>query len=198
MGARGGSLARLPFLRDPQVLKHRSGSAHWRQAFCEGQGKDIMSEMAIQIGQRAPDFSLAGDQGNRVKLSEFLGKRVVLYFYPKDNTPGCTRQACGFRDAYSELQGHNAVVIGISPDGSSSHAKFRKDFELPFLLLSDPDHKVAERYGVWGEKKFAGKKYWGIVRSHFVLDEGGSVLDAQVGVTPEKSVELALATLAEK
>ncbi len=157
-----------------------------------------MSQSSVVIGQPAPDFALASDQGGVVKLSEFLGKRVVLYFYPKDNTPGCTKQACGFRDAYSELQGHNAVVIGISPDSGSSHIKFRQDYDLPFLLLSDPDHKVAERYGAWGEKTLAGQKSWGIIRSHFILDEAGRVVDAQIGVSPEKSVELAIASLAAK
>jgi peroxiredoxin Q/BCP len=157
-----------------------------------------MSEKTIQVGQLAPDFTLRSDQGGLVKLSQFLGKRVILYFYPKDNTPGCTKQACGFRDVYSKLQGHNAVVIGISPDGLDSHAKFRKDFGLPFFLLSDPDHRVAEMYGVWGKKASAGKQSRGIIRSHFILDEAGRVTDAQVGISPEKSVELALATLESK
>ncbi|MGD0575634.1 MAG: peroxiredoxin [Anaerolineales bacterium] len=157
-----------------------------------------MGEKDVKVGQPAPDFALASDLGGIVRLSDFLGKRVVLYFYPKDNTPGCTKQACGFRDAYSELQGHNAVVIGVSPDGSSSHTKFRTDFDLPFHLLSDPDHKVAEAYGAWGPRAFAGKKHMGIIRSHFILDEAGRVVDAQIGISPEKSVELALASLAVK
>ena len=147
------------------------------------------------VGGPAPDFELKTDEGKTVRLSDLRGKRVVLYFYPKDDTPGCTAQACGFRDNYVEIQEKNAVVLGISPDGESSHAKFKTKFNLPFTLLADPDHQVAETYGVWGEKSMYGKTYMGIIRSHFLVDEQGRVADVKYSVSPEDSVEGALAAL---
>ena len=111
-----------------------------------------MTTKELSVGETAPDFELPGDAGQTVKLSDYRGKRVVLYFYPKDDTPGCTTQACGFRDHYLEVEQQNAVVLGVSPDGIKSHQKFKTKFNLPFTLLADEDHKVAERYGVWGEK----------------------------------------------
>jgi len=117
---------------------------------------------------------------------------VILYFYPKDDTPGCTTQACGFRDAYPQIEEKNAVVIGISPDGEKSHRKFKTKHNLPFILLSDEDHRVAEEYGAWGEKSMYGRKYMGILRSHFVIDEQGKLVDAQVKVSPADSVERAM------
>ena len=114
----------------------------------------------IEEGKPAPDFELATDTGERVKLSDFRGQPVVLYFYPKDDTPGCTVEACGFRDAYSEFEQRGAVVLGVSPDDEASHVKFKEKFSLPFTLLADPEHQVADQYGVWGEKKYAGKT-WG-------------------------------------
>ena len=151
-----------------------------------------MTGKAFKIGDFAPDFELSSDSGSRVRLSDFRGKRVILYFYPKDNTPGCTTQACGFRDAYPEIEERNAVVIGISPDSVSSHQKFKTKHNLPFVLLADPDHAVAETYGVWGQKSMMGRKYMGVIRSHFVIDEQGRLVDAQVKVSPADSVKRAL------
>ncbi len=150
-----------------------------------------------QIGSPAPDFALPADTGDTVRLSDFRGKRVILYFYPKDNTSGCTTQACGFRDNYPQIEAQNAVVLGISPDGIASHQKFKTKYDLPFVLLADEDHRVAEAYGVWGEKKMYGKSYFGIIRSHFVIDEDGTIADAQVKVSPAKSVETALKEVAK-
>jgi peroxiredoxin Q/BCP len=145
-----------------------------------------------QVGDLAPDFELPADTGETIRLSALRGKRVILYFYPKDDTSGCTTQACGFRDAYPEISERNAVVLGISPDGVASHQKFKTKHDLPFLLLVDEQHSVAEAYGVWGEKKMYGKSYMGIIRSHFVIDEAGRILDAQVKVSPANSVSRAL------
>ncbi len=155
-----------------------------------------MSTESLKVGDVAPDFALPADNGQTVKLSDFRGKRVVVYFYPKDNTSGCTTQACGFRDRYPDIQERNAVVLGISPDGIDSHRKFKTKYNLPFLLLADQDHKVAEAYGVWQEKSMYGKKYLGIVRSHFVVDESGKLADVQVKVSPTDSVERAVSSLA--
>lgn len=147
------------------------------------------------IGTMAPDFELATDSGTTVKLSDLRGKRVILYFYPKDDTSGCTVQACGFRDSYPQIEEKNAVVLGISPDGVKSHAKFKSKFELPFTLLADVEHAVAESYGVWVEKSMYGRKYMGIERSHFIIDEEGKIVDAQVKVKPADSVLKAVASL---
>ncbi len=149
----------------------------------------------LQVGDLAPDFTLPDAAGEPVSLSQFRGKRVILYFYPKDDTPGCTSQACGFRDAYPVIEEKNAVVIGISPDSAKSHAKFKTKHNLPFILLSDEQHTVAEAYGVWGEKSMMGKKYMGIIRSHFVIDEGGRIVQAEVKVSPADSVRRALSAL---
>jgi peroxiredoxin Q/BCP len=138
----------------------------------------------IEEGKPAPDFELPSDSGETVKLSELRGKPVVLYFYPKDDTPGCTAQACGIRDAYGEFQRAGAVVLGISPDDEGSHVKFRDKYELPFTLLADTDHAVAEQYGVWGEKKYMGKTYFGVSRWTFVIDEDGNVKKVLPDVKP--------------
>ncbi len=147
------------------------------------------------VGSVAPDFALADDSGQTVRLSDFHGQRVVLYFYPKDMTSGCTTQACGFRDNYPEITERNAVVLGISPDGVESHVQFKSKYNLPFRLLADPEHQVAELYGVWGEKSMYGKKYLGVIRSHFLIDEQGRVADVQYAVSPEASVQSAMTAL---
>jgi peroxiredoxin Q/BCP len=151
----------------------------------------------VEEGKPAPDFELTSDKGERVKLSDFRGKPVVLYFYPKDDTSGCTKQACGIRDDYGEFQKRGAVVLGVSPDDEASHVKFRDKYQLPFTLLADPEHEVADTYGVWGERKFAGKKYMGITRSTFVIDAEGNVSKSMRGVKPDTHAERVLAALAE-
>ena len=154
-----------------------------------------MANTPPAVGELAPAFELPDEAGQMVRLSDFRGRRVVLYFYPKDDTSGCTAQACGFRDQYPTITEQNAVVIGVSPDGSRSHQKFKTKYNLPFILLTDEDHKVADRYGAWGEKKMYGRAYDGILRSHFVIDEAGRIVDAQVRVSPKDSVARAVETL---
>jgi thioredoxin-dependent peroxiredoxin len=149
----------------------------------------------IEEGKPAPDFELSTDSGERVKLSDFRGKPVVLYFYPKDDTPGCTVEACGFRDAYSEFEQRGAVVLGVSPDDEASHTKFKTKHSLPFTLLADPEHEVADEYGVWGEKKYAGKTYWGVNRSTFVIDAEGNVAKVMHNVKPDGHPDQVLAAL---
>jgi thioredoxin-dependent peroxiredoxin len=146
-------------------------------------------------GDAAPDFTLTSDSGDRVKLSDLRGKPVVLYFYPKDDTPGCTKQARGIRDAYGEFERAGAVVLGVSPDNERSHAKFKSKYELPFTLLADTDHSVAERYGVWNKKSYLGKKYWGVSRSTFVIDGDGNVKKVMHDVKPATHADDVLAAL---
>ena len=155
-----------------------------------------MAETELHVGDMAPDFTLPAEDGRMVSLSDYRGKRVVLYFYPQDDTPGCTTQACGFRDAYPQIEEQNAVVLGVSPDSEQSHRKFKTKYDLPFTLLIDADHRVADLYGAWGEKTNYGRTYTGIIRSHFVIDEAGQLVDVQVGVRAKDSVERALQTLA--
>ncbi len=150
---------------------------------------------APTVGAPAPDFTLTSDSGESVALSSLRGHKVILYFYPKDDTPGCTTQSCGFRDAYPQIEERNAVVLGVSPDGQKSHQKFKTKFDLPFTLLVDTDHAVAEAYGVWGERSMYGKKYMGIIRSHFVIDEEGKIAQAEVKVSPTDSVARAIKAL---
>ncbi len=149
----------------------------------------------IKIGELAPEFELTSAENERVKLSDFRGQRVVLFFYPKAATPGCTTQACGFRDNYAVITEHNATVIGISPDEPAALAKWKSQEHFPYPLLSDSDHAVAEAYGAWGERKMYGRSYMGIIRSHFLIDEEGKLADIQIKVSPEKSIELALKAL---
>jgi thioredoxin-dependent peroxiredoxin len=149
----------------------------------------------VEEGKPAPDFELQSDSGETVKLSDLRGKQVVLYFYPKDDTPGCTKQACGIRDVYGEFEREGAVVLGVSPDDERSHVKFKQKFDLPFTLLADVDHAVAEEYGVWGQKSFAGKKYMGISRSTFVIAEDGSVKRVMHEVKPATHADEVLETL---
>jgi peroxiredoxin Q/BCP len=149
----------------------------------------------LKVGDAAPDFEVQNDQNETVRLSDFRGKRVVIYFYPKDNTPGCTTQACGFRDNYATITAKNAVVFGVSPDSAASRTKFRDKFNLPFPLLVDKDHKLAEAYGVWQEKSMMGRKYMGILRSHFVIDEDGKLADVRYNVKANDSPAKALGAL---
>ena len=149
----------------------------------------------LETGMTAPEFTLPDQNGNAVSLSDFRGKKVILYFYPKDNTPGCTRQACAFSAAYREFQEKNAVIIGISRDSIPSHSKFADKYSLPFLLLSDPDRQAIEAYGVWQEKKTAGKVSMGIVRTTYVLDEAGIILRIMPKVKPDTNAAEILAEL---
>jgi thioredoxin-dependent peroxiredoxin len=147
-------------------------------------------------GDAAPDFSLTDDHGETVRLSDLRGHRVVLYFYPKDDTPGCTRQACGIRDAWGDLEATGARLYGISADSAASHARFRDKFALPFPLLSDPERSAIEAYGVWVEKKNYGKTYMGIERSTFLIDEEGKVARVWRRVNPDKHVDILREALA--
>jgi peroxiredoxin Q/BCP len=149
----------------------------------------------VEEGKPAPEFTLTSDTGDSVSLSDFRGKPVVLYFYPKDDTPGCTTQACGLRDAYGEFQKEGAVVLGVSPDDERSHARFREKYDLPFALLADTDHHVAEQYGVWGEKKYRGRAYLGVKRWTFVIDEEGNVKKVFPDVKPAEHAVNVLAAL---
>ena len=146
----------------------------------------------LSVGDPAPNFTLSDADGNSVKLSDFKGKKVVLYFYPKDDTPGCTKEACGFRDAQNEYWEANAVVIGVSPDSEKSHQRFRDKYNLPFLLLADPDRQAIEAFEVWKEKNMYGKKYMGVERSTFVIDEGGMVQEILRKVKVEGHVQACL------
>jgi peroxiredoxin Q/BCP len=150
----------------------------------------------IEEGTPAPDFALQSDAGETIRLSDLRGKPVVLYFYPKDDTTGCTTQACAIRDAYSEFEQAGAVVLGVSPDDEASHVKFRDKYDLPFSLLADLDHKVADLYGVWGEKKYQGRTYFGVFRSTFVIDEEGTVKSVMHNVKPDTHADEVLAILA--
>jgi len=145
----------------------------------------------VETGSSAPDFTLTADDGTQVSLSDFRGQKIVLYFYPKADTLGCTRQACAIRDVYPKIEAGDSVVIGISPDPPDRLVKFREKHNLPFILLSDPDHQVAEAYGAWGEKKMFGKTYEGIIRSHFAIDEEGRLIEFKLKVKPEKTADLA-------
>jgi peroxiredoxin Q/BCP len=149
----------------------------------------------IEEGRPAPEFELGSDAGERVRLSDFRGRPVVLYFYPEDDTPGCTTEACEFRDAHSRLRQRGAVVLGVSPDDEATHVRFKEKYSLPFTLLSDPDHSVADAYGVWVEKNSYGKKRMGIKRSTFVIDAEGNVARAMYGVKPEGHADRVLEAL---
>ncbi len=151
--------------------------------------------MALKVGDQAPDFELTSDEGNTIKLSGLRGKRVVVYFYPKDDTPGCTIQACGFRDNFAKVAEKGAIVLGISPDDEQSHQAFKTKFSLPFTLLVDEGHKVAEQYGAWGTYERNGETRTGMIRSHFVVDEQGKLIDVQSPVSPEDSVARAIAAI---
>ena len=148
-------------------------------------------------GVKAPDFSLAADDGTTVALKALKGRKVVLYFYPKDDTSGCTKEACGFRDRWSDVKQAGAIVLGVSPDAVTSHQKFKQKYQLPFPLLADPDHLVAEAYGAWGEKSMYGKKYKGILRTTFLIDGEGRIARVFEKVKPEGHAAEVLAALTE-
>jgi thioredoxin-dependent peroxiredoxin len=149
------------------------------------------------VGDKAPAFTLEDQSGKTVKLSDFKGKKVVLYFYPKDDTPGCTREACSFRDEHSALQEAGAVVLGVSPDSEASHAKFAGKYKLNFPLLADPDHAVSEKYGAWGEKSLYGRKFMGIQRSTFLIDGSGKVARVWPKVKVDGHVDQVLEAIKE-
>jgi peroxiredoxin Q/BCP len=151
--------------------------------------------MKLKPGDRAPVFSLQDSTGNEVSLADFSGRKVLVYFYPKASTPGCTKQACSIRDNEGLLNGLGVTTIGISPDRPEPLLKFASKFSLNFHLLSDPDHKVAEAYGAWGEKRMYGKKYTGIIRSSFLIDEKGKIIDSVYGVKPLDTVTKVQAAL---
>ncbi|MGZ4400691.1 MAG: thioredoxin-dependent thiol peroxidase [Gaiellaceae bacterium] len=149
----------------------------------------------VAEGDVAPDFELRSDEGGSVRLSDFLGKPVVLYFYPKDDTPGCTKQACAIRDSWGEFERRGAVVLGVSPDDEASHVRFKQKYGLPFTLLADPGHSVAEAYGAWGEKKSYGKTSIGIIRSTFLIGADGTIARAWPRVDPATHADKVLAAL---
>ena len=150
----------------------------------------------LEIGMKAPGFTLSDKDGNAVSLSDFAGKKIVLYFYPKDNTPGCTRQACAFAGAYEGFKAKDVVVIGISKDSVASHQKFAQKYDLPFILLSDPELQAIQAYGVWQEKKLYGKVSMGVVRTTFIIDEQGNVEKVMPKVKPDTNAAEILSFLA--
>ena len=139
----------------------------------------------LEVGMKAPEFALSDKDGNIVRLSDFAGRKVVLYFYPKDNTPGCTRQACAFAGAYEQFRDKDVAVIGVSRDSAASHVKFAEKYGLPFILLSDPERQAIEAYGVWQEKKLYGKVSFGVVRTTFIIDENGVIEKVMPKVKPD-------------
>jgi len=151
--------------------------------------------MMLEVGTKAPEFTLKDKRGNDVSLSDFRGKKVVLYFYPRDNTPGCTRQACAFARNYGSFEAQNAVVLGVSKDSVASHLKFAEKYELPFVLLSDPDLQAIQAYGVWQEKKLYGKVSMGVVRSTYLISEEGVIEKVMPKVKPDTNAEEILAYL---
>src|SRR5918997_1499103 len=158
--------------------------------------RTLRSSSMVEEGKLAPDFELTSDSGETVRLSDLKGRPVVVYFYPRDDTPGCTTQACGIRDVYGDFEERGAVVLGVSPDTEESHVKFKQKHGLPFTLLADPDHEVAEAYGVWKEKSFGGKRYWGVERSTFLIDEDGNIAKIMRRVKPDTHADKVLASLA--
>lgn len=147
------------------------------------------------VGELAPDFELQNQEGQTVKLSDYRGKRLLLFAYPKAGTGGCTTQACGFRDSYPQIEAGDAIVLGISPDAPEKNKKWKEKENLPYDLLSDPDHEILEAWGAWGEKSMYGKKYMGVIRSHWIIDAEGKIEDEQIKISPKKSIEKALKAL---
>jgi peroxiredoxin Q/BCP len=152
-------------------------------------------ELKLKPGDRAPDFTAATQDGTTVSLADFKGKHVILYFYPRDDTPGCTKEACAFRDEFGQFEKKNAVVLGVSTDPVKSHAKFAAKFKLPFTLLSDEEKQIVEAYGVWGEKSFMGRKYLGTHRVTFLIAPDGSIQKVWPGVKPEEHAAEVLAAI---
>ena len=152
----------------------------------------------LEVGMKAPDFTLMDKEGNPTRLSDFAGKKIVLYFYPKDHTPGCTRQACAFAASYDRFREQGVVVIGISKDSVASHLKFAQKYDLPFLLLSDPELQAIQAYGVWQEKKLYGKVTMGVVRTTYIIDEQGTIEKVMPKVKPDTNAQDILEYLAEK
>ena len=151
----------------------------------------------LDIGTKAPDFTLSDKDGNQISLSDFLGRKVVVYFYPKDNTPGCTRQACAFAASYEQFKTADVAVIGISKDSAASHQKFADKYNLPFILLSDPDLEAIQAYDVWKEKKLYGKVSMGVVRTTYIIDENGIIEKVMPKVKPDTNAEEILSYLAK-
>jgi len=151
----------------------------------------------MKTGQKAPDFNVKDDSGKTVKLSDFKGKKVVLYFYPKDDTPGCTKEACAFRDSFGKFRKRGIEVLGVSLDSEKSHQKFAKKFDLPFRLLADTDRALSEKYGTYGEKKFMGRKYMGVHRMTFLIDEKGKIKKIYEKVKPDDHAEEVLAAFSQ-
>jgi peroxiredoxin Q/BCP len=148
------------------------------------------------IGEQAPDFELLNQDGETVKLSDYRGKKVLIFAYPKAATPGCTKQACGMRDNFPRFEEANATVLGLSPDKPDALKKWKADEHFPYDLLSDPEHQILEAWGAWGERSMYGKKYMGVIRSHWLIDENGVVVDEQIQISPEDSVNKAIKSLA--
>ena len=146
----------------------------------------------LKTGDTVPDFELPTDTGEPLKLSDLRGRRVVLFFFPKADTPGCTKQACGFRDRFPRIETANATVLGLSPDQPKALAKWKKKEDLPYTLLSDPEHEVAEAFGAWGEKSMFGKAYMGILRGHAIIGPDGTIEDLRLNISPDESVEEAV------
>ena len=161
-------------------------------------GRRIMAkeiELKLQVGDVAPPFTVSTSGGGRLSLADYLGKNVILYFYPKDDTPGCTKEACAFRDNFADFKKRGAIVLGVSPDPVKSHDKFVEKFKLPFTLLADEDKKIVEAYGVWGEKSFMGRKYLGVYRVTFLIGPDGKIKKIWPAVKPDEHVEEVLAAL---
>jgi peroxiredoxin Q/BCP len=170
----------------------------WKLNNAPSTRKSKSSSKIPEVGKMAPDFTARTGEGDEIRLRDLRGRPVVLFFYPKDSTPGCTKQACGFRDLHASFRRKRAVVLGVSPDGETSHLNFQEKFDLPFRLLVDDDHAISAKFGVWGEKILYGRKSMGIIRSHFVIGEDGRIVDARVNVKATESPDLALGALTAK